>query len=69
MLNNMYTSCIRGRDPEKLSNSLKWLNPSPSISFSTKDDGECWGVDGQWSQLWESIRQSTVKEDMVVMEV
>ena len=33
----MYNSCILGRYPGKLSNSPKWLMPSPYIPFSSKD--------------------------------
>lgn len=35
-VDEMYTSCIRGRDPRKLSNSLKWPQPTPSIHFQLK---------------------------------
>lgn len=64
----MYTSCIPGRDPEKLSNFWKPVKSSPEIPFPPIDK-RCHGVGSQWRQLWEAIGQSTVKENVVVREI
>lgn len=52
----MYTSCIHGRDPRRLSNSAKW--PMPTAFYIVCSQRQ--NVRGE-SQLWEGTRKSTVR--------
>ena len=60
---HVHLLCIWER-PKNLSNSLKWLKPSPQNHLQLKTED----VGGE-SQLWEVTRKSLGNSDEVVMQI